>query len=49
MKTGFRGGFFVRSHEMDLLTGLRELDREGYVPPKKTFANLPHRIFGGLF
>ena len=50
--TRFRGGLFVRAHEMDLTTGMREFDLdalEDSAPRKKSLANLPLRTARGLF
>ncbi|MCJ1249575.1 hypothetical protein MMC30_006801 [Trapelia coarctata] len=49
VKTGFKGPWFVRSHNMDLLTGMRALDLDPLPPVPKTLKNLPNRIFNGLF
>ncbi|MCJ1444788.1 MAG: hypothetical protein MMC23_005290 [Stictis urceolatum] len=44
-----KGMFFVRAIDMDLDTGLRNLNLPGYVPEPKTWANLPRRVLRSLF
>jgi hypothetical protein len=48
-KSGFKGPWFIRTQNMDLLTGMRELDLDPLPPVPKTLKNLPMRIFHGLF
>ncbi|MCJ1482178.1 hypothetical protein MMC06_002341 [Schaereria dolodes] len=43
------GGFFIRAHQMDLATGMRELNFDDGIEEKKTWVNLPRRVMGGLF
>ncbi|KAI0128480.1 amino acid permease [Xylariales sp. AK1849] len=40
---------FVRTHEMDLKSGLRLLEEDDEVPPAKTWKNAPMRVIRGLF
>lgn len=44
---------YVRAHQMDLMTGLRQFDldalEEVEQPRKKSVANLPVRTLRGLF
>lgn len=42
-------GFYIKTHEMDLTTGMRTLDLEPMAEPKKTLFNLPKRVINGLF
>ena len=47
-----KGGLYVRSHQMDLTTGMRQFDLdelEASAPPEKTVGNLPLRVARGLF
>ena len=46
IKTRGKGGFFVKASEMDLVTGMRQLDLDALeqaTPRKKSIANLPKR------
>ena len=45
----FKGGFFVRAHEMDLLTGLRTFDLDPVDDArKKSISNLPKRVLHNI-
>ncbi|MCJ1458824.1 hypothetical protein MMC28_009198 [Mycoblastus sanguinarius] len=46
-----KGGFFVRAHQMDLMTGMRTFDSdplEDAAPRKKSIANLPARMLHNI-
>lgn len=43
------GGLYIKAHNMDLTTGMRVLDLDPLTERKKSIANLPSRIVGGLF
>lgn len=50
-KTKGQGGLYIRSRDIDLITGMRVLDdsHRDTITPKKTLRNLPSRIWGALF
>ncbi|KAL9639351.1 MAG: hypothetical protein Q9164_000965 [Protoblastenia rupestris] len=53
IRTRGKGGLFVRAHQMDLLTGMRQFDLdnlEDAAPPrKKSVANVPRSILRAFF
>ncbi len=49
IKTKGAGGFYIRGHEMDLMTGMRAFDLDQVVTEKKTLSSLPMRTLRGLF
>ena len=49
IKTRGAGGFYIRAHQMDLMTGMRAFDLDPLPEEKKTILNLPKRTLQGLF
>ena len=49
IKTRGAGGLYIRSHQMDLMTGMRAFDLDPLPAEKKTLRNLPMRTLRGLF
>ncbi|KAL8741331.1 MAG: hypothetical protein Q9190_006054 [Brigantiaea leucoxantha] len=44
-----KGGLFIRSHQMDITTGLRALDLGDLPEPKQSLLTLPYRFVKDLF
>lgn len=42
------GGLYIKAHEMDLTTGMREFNLDPLTERKKSIVNLPSRLLGGL-
>ena len=49
IKTRGAGGFYIRGHQMDLMTGMRAFDLDPMPVAKKSLKNLPMRTLQGLF
>jgi amino acid transporter len=49
IKTKGAGGFYIRGHQMDLMTGMRAFDLDPLPAEKNNLRNLPMRTLRGLF